>query len=226
MAQGALVHRSVRTGAVLIIVGAFQFVVGMAVVQSQYPGYSLSQNYISDLGGAHSPWALVFDASVILLGICAIFGVLFIWGAFDDQRSRGIGLGFLLIAGIGAVGVGVFPETTPVLHGGMHLIVSDIAFIGSGFGLTIVSFAMVEGPHWRLSRPFTLACGLVTLGAIVLFSLGSYISTSYYAGLGPGGMERLIVAPVLLWAMAEGTHIALLPRYAPSTVVRSPHPAS
>jgi hypothetical membrane protein len=226
MTEGALVHRTVRTGAVVFIVGALQFIVGMIVVQSQYPGYSLSQNYISDLGGAHSPWAVVFDASVILLGLCAIFGVLLIWGAFDDRASRGIGLGFLLIAGIGAVGVGVFPETTPVLHGGMHDIVSDVAFIGAGFGLTIVSFAMVEGPHWRFSRPFTLLCGLVTLGAIVLFSMGSYISTTYYAGLGPGGMERLIVAPVLLWAIAEGAHIARLPRFAPSNLVRAPHPTS
>jgi hypothetical membrane protein len=210
-----MVHRSVRTGAALFIFGAAQFIVGMIVVQTRYSGYSLKDNYISDLGGAHSPWALVFDASVILLGLCAIFGVLLIWSAFDDRPSRGIGLVFLLIGGIGAVGVGVFPETTPVLNGTMHDIVSDIAFVGAGIGLAIVSFAMVEGPHWRLSRPFTLACGLVTLIAIVLFSTG------YYVGLGPGGMERLIVAPILLWAIAEGTHIARLPRFAPRAVPRS-----
>lgn len=205
----------------MFVVGACQFVVGMIVVQSKYPGYSLSGNYISDLGGVHSPWALVFDASVIVLGLCAIFGVLLIWGAFDARASRGIGLGFLIIAGIGAVGVGVFPETTPVLNGRMHDIVSDIAFVGAGLGLTIVSFAMVEGPHWRFSRPFTLLCGIVTIVAIVLFSLGSYVSTAYYAGLGPGGMERLIVAPVLLWAIVEGIHVARLPRFAPSTVQKA-----
>jgi hypothetical membrane protein len=221
MSEGPLVRRSVRTGAVLFIVGALQFIVGMIVVQSQYPRYSLSQNYISDLGGAHSPWALVFDASVILLGLFAIFGVLLIWGAFDEGASRGFGLGFLLIAGIGAVGVGVFPETTPVLGGAMHAIVSDIAFVGAGLGLTIASFAMAEGPHWRFSRPFTLLCGLVTLGAIVLFSLGSYVSAGYYVGLGPGGMERVVVAPVLLWAMVEGLHIARLPRFAPQFALKA-----
>jgi hypothetical membrane protein len=222
LTDGTLVPRTVRAGAVLFIVGALQFVVGMIVVQSQYPGYSISQNYISDLGGAHSPWALVFDASVILLGLFAILGVLLISRAFDDRPSRGIGLGFLLIAGIGAVGVGVFPETTPVLNGRMHDIVSDIAFVGAGVGLTVVSFAMSEGPHWRLSRPFTLLLGLVTLGAIVLLTLGAYVSSTYYVGLGPGGMERLIVAPVLLWAVAEGLHIAGLPRFAPRTIQRAP----
>ena len=205
-----MVHRSVRTGAVILVLGALQFVAAMIVVQSQYAGYSLSQNYISDLGGVHSPWALVFDGSVILLGVCAILGVLLVWSAFDPGRARAGGLTFVLIGGIGAIGVGVFPETTPVLNGGMHDIVSAIAFIGAGIGLTVVSFAMAPGPHWRISRPFTLACGVVTLAAIALFYVGLYL------GLGPGGMERLIVAPILLWAVAEGAHLYRLPRLAPS----------
>ncbi len=222
MNQGTFVHRSVRSGASLLIFGALEFIVGMIVVQSQYPGYSLSQNYISDLGGAHSPWALGFDASVILLGLCAMLGALLIWGAFEPGSSRGLGLGFLLIAGIGAVGVGVFPETTPVLNGGMHVIVSFIAFVGAGIGLTTVSFAEPRGPSWSVYRPLTLACGLVTLAAIVLFALGQFgNSAAYYLGLGPGGMERLVVAPVLLWAIVEGVHLARLPRYAPSTPVKA-----
>jgi hypothetical membrane protein len=211
MSTGVLVPRTVRTGGVLFVFGAAQFIVGMIVVQTQYAGYSLSQNYISDLGGAHSPWALVFDGSVILLGLCAIFGALLVWRGFEPVASRGVGLGFLIIGGIGAVGVGVFPETTPVLNGGMHDVVSDVAFVGGGIGLTVLSFAMTSRPHWRYSQPFTLVCGLLTLVAIVLFS------ASQYVGLGPGGMERLIVFPILLWAIVEGVHIARLPRFAPST---------
>ena len=214
-----LVHRSVRIGGVFLMVGGLEFILGMILVQSQYAGYSLSQNNISDLGGANSPWALVFDGSVILLGVCAIFGALLIWSAFEPGRSRGVGLGFVLIGGIGAIGVGVFPETTPVLNGGMHVIVSAIAFVGAGIGLTVLSFAMVPGPHWRASWPFTLVCGGVTLAAIVLFEVGDLLGGPYHAtflGLGPGGMERLIVAPILLWAIAEGAHLYLLPRLAPS----------
>jgi hypothetical membrane protein len=214
VSASGFVHRTVRSGAVLFIFGALQFIIGMVVVQSQYHGYSLSQNYISDLGGANSPWALAFDASVIVLGICAIFGALLIWGAFPERTSRGAGLGFLLIAGFGAIGVGVFPETTPVLHGEMHSIVSAIAFIGAGVGLTVLSAAMTPGPHWRFSRPFTLILGLITLVATALFLTGTYL------GLGPGGVERLIVAPILLWAIVEGIHIARLPRFAPSMSVK------
>ena len=203
-----LVRRSVRTGGLLFLVASLQFILAMAIVQQKYAGYSLTQNYISDLGGAHSPWALVFDGSVILLGLLTIFAVFLAWDAFDARPSRGIGLFFLLVAGIGAIGVGVFPETTPVLSGGAHIIASDIAFVGAGLAFLIVSFAMRSPPHWRYSSSYTLISGLVVILAIILFS------TNTYLGLGPGGMERLIVAPVLLWALVEGVHLAALPRLA------------
>ena len=151
---------------------------------------------------------------MIVLGLCGIFGALLIWGAFDPGPGRGMGLGLVLVGGVGAVGVGVFPETTPVLNGGMHEIVSAIAFVGAGLGLVALSFAMARGPHWRLSRRFTLGCGLLTLVATVLLELDVYV------GLGPGGMERLVVAPILLWAVVEGVHIARLPRFAPRSPFR------
>ncbi len=222
MNQHALVPRTVRGGAYLLIFGALQFIAGMILVQSQYSGYSLRDNYISDLGGASSPWALVFDGSVIILGICAIFGILIVWSAFEPGRARGVGLTFVLIGGIGAVGVGVFPETTPVLNGGMHTIVSFIAFSGAGIGITAASFSMGGSSRWSAQRPLTLACGVVTLLALVLFSLGQSTSSSvnspFYLDLGWGGMERLIVAPVLLWAIVEGIVIARMPRFAPASV--------
>ncbi len=204
-----LVVRSVRTGGMLFAFGAAQFVGAMAVVQQKYPGYSLTRNYISDLGGAQSPWALGFDASVIVLGLCTAFGVLLAAPAFDPRPSRGFGLLFLLVAGVGAVGVGVFPETTPVLHGAAHVIASDIAFLGAGLGLVVLSFAMRRRPRWRLSGPYTLLSGSLVLVAIALFLTGTYL------GLGPGGTERLIVAPVLLWGIVIGVRLIRLPRLAP-----------
>ncbi len=211
-----LVSRSVRTGGVLFAVAAAQFVVAMAVVQQRYPGYSLTQNYISDLGGAHSPWALVFDGSVILLGVLTVAAAFLAWNAFDARPSRAWGLLFLMVAGFGAIGVGVFPETTPVLAGGAHVLASDVAFLGAGFAFVVLSFAMRNPPHWRYSSSYTLLTGLVVLAAIGLFLSGTYV------GLGPGGTERLIVAPVLLWGLVEGVHLAALPRYAPGLVRRAP----
>jgi len=204
-----LVPRAVRTGGLLIAFASLQFVAAMAVVQSRYPGYSLTANYISDLGGVHSPWALVFDGSVIALGAIVLPSVFLIWSAFDPRPARSIGLFLLLVAGIGAIGVGVFPETTHVLNGNAHEVASDVAFLGAALGFIVVSFAMRRPERWRFSGPYTLGSGLVSLVAIGLFTSGEYV------GLGPGGTERLIVAPVLLWMIVEGIHIGRLRRFAP-----------
>src|SRR2546428_13761903 len=46
----------------------------------------------------------------------------------------------------------------------------------------------------------------VLLGLLSLAALGVYISKTYI-GLGPGGMERMIVWPVLAWGLAFGGHL-------------------
>jgi hypothetical membrane protein len=207
--ESPLVHRAVRSGGVLVAVAAAQFAAAMALVQQHYPGYSLTSNYISDLGGAGSPWALVFDISATVLGVLAIVAFILVWSAFEPGATRTAGLGILIVAGVGAVGVGVFPETTHVLGGKAHDITSAVAFLGAGIGLVVLSFAMRRSERWRWSRPYTLITGIVVLAATGLFE------ASIDLGLGPGGMERLIVFPVLLWGVVEGAHLALLHRFAP-----------
>jgi len=204
-----LVHRAVRTGGVLIAAASVQFIVAMVLVQSRYAGYSLTGNYISDLGGAHSPWALVFDASAIALGAIVLPSVLLVWSAFDPHPTRAPGLLLLMIAGAGTIAVGVFPETTHALNGNAHHYATVIAFVGASVGFIVVSFAMRRPDRWRFSGPYTLATGAVSLAAVVLYSFSEYL------GLGPGGMERLIVAPILLWMIVEGVHLGLLHRFAP-----------
>jgi len=50
-------------------------------------------------------------------------------------------------------------------------------------------------------RPFSFLMGIVTLTAIVL-------SVSHnYMGLGPGGMERMILYPFALWAVGFGGYL-------------------
>ena len=54
--------------------------------------------------------------------------------------------------------------------------------------------------------------GLVGLVAFVLFEAKTW------GPLGVGGMERLIVAPVLLWALVAGIHLVRIPTYAPAGI--------
>ncbi|MGA8275122.1 MAG: DUF998 domain-containing protein [Thermoplasmata archaeon] len=222
--RGPLVRRSVRHGAILLIVAAVQFIVANVVTQIGYgSSYSLSANYISDLGATHcglfggsgsfpghyacSPWHDVFNASIIVMGLLIILAVLLIQTAFPKRRSRTIGLGLLALAGLGAIGVGLSPENVNIT---VHSLSALLAFAGGGLALLVLGFAMFRDTRWDGFRAYTLLSGLVDLVALILFVSKAYL------GLGVGGMERLIVAPVLLWSIVVGLHLVRIPTYAPS----------
>ena len=183
-----------KAAGALVLVGGSQFVVGMLVAEALYPGYSISQNYISDLGVG--PSAMIFNSSVFLLGLMAVVSAYFV---NDSFRSRLV-TGLLLLAGLGAMGVGVFSENSAA----MHRIVSDITFIFGGI-LPIAAYRLVRKPFSYLS----VAMGVLSLSAMVLLSAQYFLGLGeqYYLGLGPGGMERMIAYPILLWEIAFGGHL-------------------
>jgi len=214
---GPLVHRSVRHGAILWIVGVVEFIVGMIVTQVGWTTpYSLQNNYISDLGAVYcgpldgryvcSPWHEVFNVSIVLLGILLIVGVILIRTGFPARSSRTIGLGLLVISGFGAIGVGLSPEDVNIT---VHTVSALLAFAGGGLALIVLGFAMFRDTRWDGFRAFSIFCGLIGLIALVLFVAKTW------GPLGVGGMERLIVAPVLLWALVCGIHLVRIPTYAP-----------
>jgi len=226
---GPLVHRSVRHGAIVLIVGTIQFIVAMVITQIGYgSSYSLSRNYISDLGAmncgtfggigsiaghyACSPWHVVFNVSIIVMGLLVILAVILIRTAFPARRSRTIGLGLLALTGIGAIGVGLSPEDVNIT---VHSVSAILAFVGGGLALIVLGFAMFRDTRWDGFRAYTILSGLVDLIALILFLSGTYL------GLGVGGMERLIVAPVLLWSIVVGIHLARIPTFAPRAFAKS-----
>jgi hypothetical membrane protein len=169
-----------------LFVGAVQFVLGLITAEALYPGYSVSENYISDLGvGATS---LLFNSSVFLLGVTIIAGAYFAKRALDFRL-----LYFLLVlTGIGAMGVGLFPKDAGVIH-------SIAALIAFTFG------ALSAITSYKLQKP-PLSFFAVLLGALSLAALALFISDNYL-GLGKGGMERIIVYPITLWAIAFSGHL-------------------
>jgi hypothetical membrane protein len=96
------------------------------------------------------------------------------------------------MTGLGATGVGVFPETAGVIH----QIVSLITFVFAGLS-AIASY--------RLQRP-PLSYFSILLGVMTLLALGLFVS-NVFLGLGPGGMERMIVYPALIWAVGLGASL-------------------
>lgn len=197
-----------------------QFVAAMIVTQIGYgSSYSLTQNYISDLGANScgvfsgryicSPWYYVFDASAVILGILIIVGVILIRTAFPPRGTRTVGLGLLAISQLGAIGVGLSPETYNLT---IHSLSAALAFVGANLALIVLGIAMFRDTRWDGYRAYTMLSGLVGLIAFGLFEAKAY------GPLGVGGMERLIVAPVLLWALLVGIHLVRIPTYAPPGV--------
>ena len=180
---------------VLLFIGAVQFILGMLISEFLYPGYSASMNYISDLGATcrttciiHQPSASIFNTSISLLGVLALVSSYFIWREFHN-RSISLLLG---LSGIGMVGVGLFPETAGIIH----LIASFIAFFFGGLS-AIATYKLVKAPFAYLS---------VLMGMISLIALALFIS-EIFLGLGPGGMERMIAYPLLLWVIGFGGNL-------------------
>jgi hypothetical membrane protein len=107
---------------VAIFIGAVQFGVLLIVSEILYSAYgtspySVSANYISDLGSKCPasggvcyipPSALLFDSSIALLGLLLLAGAYFFHRAFKWAPATTM----IALAGIGALGVGLFPETT------------------------------------------------------------------------------------------------------------------
>jgi hypothetical membrane protein len=170
----------------LLFVGGVICLLGIIIAEALYPGYSTSENYISDLGVG--PSALIFNSSVFLLGVLVVVGAYFVQRAFDFKFFSVLSF----IAGIGAVGVGLFTEDAGVLHG----IFSLITFLFAGFS-AITSYRVEKPP---LSY-FSVFLGIASLLALVLFASGTYL------GLGKGGMERVVAYPALLWAIGFGCHL-------------------
>jgi hypothetical membrane protein len=165
----------------LLFVGAAQFILVMTVAQALYPGYNMATNYISDLGVGST--ALLFNTSV------ALFGMMTLLGAAFDRRSLGTPLTLtLVLAGAGAVGSSLFPETT----GAPHVIFGSLLFLY--VASAIISYRATCIP---LSY-FSVVLGVFALVASALFTL------HYDLGIGIGGMERMIQYPLILWALGFG----------------------
>jgi len=179
-----------------------QFVLSIIIAEALYPGYSVSNNYISDLGVG--PSAIVFNSSVFLLGLLLLTGT-YLQRQNSSFKTLNI---LLLLMAVGSMGVGIFTKDYTLAHGA----VSSAAFFFAGLS-AIASSKVLTKPFSHIS----IVLGAMTLTALILFSAGIIASgsltstnaynSSFYLGLGPGGMERMILYPSLMWLAAFAGHL-------------------
>ena len=133
-------------------------------------------------------YTLIFNSSVFLLGVLVIADVYFILQALKSKVFTIL----VAIAGIGALGVGLFTEDLLLLHAAFTVITFAFAGISA-----IASYKVGKPPFSYISA----VLGTITLIALPLMVTGNDL------GLGIGGMERLIAYPSLLWIMGFGAHL-------------------
>ncbi|AEB95354.1 DUF998 domain-containing protein [Metallosphaera cuprina] len=174
--------RNLAIGGSLLVLGVTQFWILMMMAEELYPGYNLDSNYISDLGVGRT--APIFNGSIVILGILVVLS-----GVFISSRLLSA---FFVMGGLGMMGVGIFPETT----GYPHLISAFLAFLFS----SLASFPAFKLAYGVLRYLYPLL-GLISLVFLALFVTHSYLS------IGPGGVERFIVLPDLIWSISFGTSL-------------------
>jgi hypothetical membrane protein len=186
-----------KVAGALLLVGGAQFIILLIITEAVYPGYSVSANYISDLGVWGKPSAPVFNPSTMLFGATVLASAYFINKHF---KNRIITVLFAL-AGAGALGVGIFPENTFIVNGVavIHYISALLAFIGGG--VTAIATYKITKPPFRY---LSVILGAATLTAAVLFATTRDIG---FLGIGAGGMERMMAYPTLLWIISLGGYL-------------------
>ena len=178
----------------LLVVGGARFTISLIIAEAVYPGYSVSANFISDLGVWGKPSAAIFNPSTMIFGLTVLASAYFINKHFNNHLITAL----VALAGAGALGVGVFPENTFVVHGipVIHYISAFLAFVVGG--ISAISFYKVTKPPFRY---LTVILGASTLLAAILFYATRHIG---YLGIGVGGMERMMAYPTLMAIIAFG----------------------
>jgi len=166
----------------LLFASAAVFLIAHIVAEAVDPTYSVSNNAISDLGvRAGAP---IFNTAMVVLGVLLLLTGYFFYRTFHDRVVSGL----QFAAGVGAMGVGIVNEN---VSGAGHTLFSLVTFLGIGL-IAIVAYRISEPPLAYIG----ILAGVASLGALALYASGTYLA------LGPGGMERMIVLPVLAYSLA------------------------
>lgn len=192
-----------RWAGAILVVEAAQFLVALLVGSSIASGYRVRDEPFSDLGTIPAT-ALLFNGSLVAVGVLNIVaGAL--W--YRLERAPITGLIFLM-AGVGAAGAGL---VTLDNNEGVHDLFALLGFLGFNLMAVVVGLSL-RGPL-RIMSLIAGATGLAFLGLLIAGLSGVAWA---FAGLGLGGVERLVVYPPSLWMIVLGGYLLGLANQGPS----------
>jgi hypothetical membrane protein len=180
---------NLRSPGLWLFLGGLEMLLMLHIAEFLYSGYSVSRNYISDLGVGPDPSRWIFTVTTIVFGLMALAAA----ALLRKKSKKSLIWPFLALSGVGAIGVGVFNEDyIPAVHA----LFAVMAFLFGNMA-AVYSCRLVRPP---LSWLFILL-GLIGLSAFVL------LVGSTYLGLGAGGMERMVFYPAMFWVVGFGGYL-------------------
>lgn len=184
---------------VLLVIGAAQFLVGLFAAEALFPGYNVGKNAVSDLGAwcaegsscvVQQPSATIFAAIMLVLG-GLVLSAAFLLRREPEARPTAI---LLAVLGATVVGMGVFNESTGIVHAGLAL-----TGFTAGPAAALYSARMLSSPLRYV------ALGLALLAFLGLaWQIAGTVDHALFGALGDGGVERVIVVPTLVWLLGFG----------------------
>jgi hypothetical membrane protein len=207
---------------VALIVGPTQFVVATLVEGALIPGYGVITHWISDLGappnsaphfapGTTLWW--VFSASLILMSLLIFLGMVGLQPLLRDRFAGKLTLVLVAVVAIGAIGVAVWNEVDALE---LHSISALVAFGLGWVAMVVFGLYCRNDPRWSGGwSALSLLGGLVSFVALLLYVIPTFLGRanvpSWMAAIYPGGSERAIVVPLVLWLIAIGAHLVRNP---------------
>lgn len=165
----------------LLILGPLQFILLILVAQGIAVNYDSALYYVSSLGTGST--SLIFNSAVFILGIFVITSAYL----FQKEYHKKISTILLILTGICAIGVGLFPEGARPFHG----IFTGFVFTFSA--IFLISLVQIErSPILIMLSLFGIA--ILIASFIFLPYLGLDVESSEkFFGFMKGSMERFII---------------------------------
>ncbi len=184
-----------RVSGLFIFFGTVQYLFVIMMLAMVEPGYSISANYISELGIGSN--ALVFITSMAIWGGTAAIAAVLLYRisaaeSFFPSRLLAI---LLTIAGLCVMGAGLVPMySTPGIP--LHRTLTTIGIL---FAIVVIFLS------YKLMKPPFSYIQIILGGLAVLTTILMIAGTDM--GLGMGGMERMNAYVFILWLLGFSTFL-------------------
>lgn len=170
-----------------------------ALVQSLPPHYSPLSQAESDL--AVGPYGFIMAVNFVNRGVLSL---LFLLGFSRAVKpARGYNAGYYLIGlwALGSMVLAAFPTDvggTPTLHGGVHLTVAVLAFLGGVFGELALSRGLRNNPSAAGIGKYASVIAVLAFFSLVALFLGPGLAPRALGAIS-GLIERVFIGAVLAW---------------------------